>query len=64
MLPSKSAKLSYGFWNDMTSNKRVDKRVKRAKTAVTRADKFQQTCQPETFSNLDLVSEFKPYCNK
>ena len=25
--------------------------------AVKRVDKFQQTCQPETFSNLDLVSE-------
>ena len=25
--------------------------------AVKRVDKFQQTCQPETFSNLGLVSE-------
>ena len=25
--------------------------------AVKRVDKFQQTCQPETFSNLDLVSK-------
>ena len=25
--------------------------------AVKRVDKFQQTCQPEIFSNLDLVSE-------
>ena len=24
---------------------------------VTRVDKCQQTCQPENFSNLDLVSE-------
>ena len=25
--------------------------------AVKRVDKFQQTCQPETLGNLDLVSE-------
>ena len=25
--------------------------------AVKRVDKLQETCQPETFSNLDLVSE-------
>ena len=25
--------------------------------AVKRVDKFQQTCQPGTFSNFDLVSE-------
>ena len=25
--------------------------------AVKRVDKFQQTCQPETFSNLGLVSD-------